>query len=156
MWFRRFTCAALAVLTLVGTARSFQVAGFAQKSHNPLTVIGYGQSNNLPVHTDLLSTNFPRYQLTKAKSKNSEADEPIENEVGFWRDFTVNTPYALAYVFFLSFAFMRSVGEADGVSLKSVCKWYFASNASSRFCGVDVVGTYWILIRRQQELSFYF
>lgn len=114
-------------LLLVLLAVSFDNAtGFAPPDHGKhLTRSrGVGIEITRPLIPVSSSLHPKSLHPTILKLKDSDATES-DVQSGFWNDFSINPPYAVAFVTFLTFAFYRSFTEQDGASTQ-VLEGFFA------------------------------
>ena len=114
--------ASVALLFLVSTNLPTNAAGFVSTTTKHVTVAGLtrnkimGNPGTFPtVATPSSDFSHGRQSTIIAKAKNMDADESAP---GFFDDLTINPPYAIAYVLFLGYAYLRSTGEADGASME--------------------------------------
>jgi hypothetical protein len=115
------SCIALLALKSLDTARGFT------PPHKPQST-----SKNIPGANNALVGNVQPlktfHQTTRhlpiVQAKSSDAAESDER-TPFWSDLSINPPYAMAYVLFLSFAFYRSFTEPEGASME-ILQGFFA------------------------------
>lgn len=109
-------------LVILASSCFYGTSGFApvHKQHFAKSPSSTGDAPFKGVEQPTASSLPPSRHLTAIQAENNESIE-IESGEGF----SINPPYAIAFVTFLSFAFYRSFTEADGASMK-VLEGFFA------------------------------
>lgn len=120
---------ALALIAVV--CLPYQAEGFARASYGGQT----SKRIKLPSNTAVVAPSEIAYsgdKLLIAKATNDESNEVNSDESGFFSGIKINAPYALAYVLFLGYAFLRQSGEAEGASME-VLNQYMADPSNPGF-----------------------
>jgi hypothetical protein len=118
----------LSISILLASAILRTAVGFAPVQNKQPTA----RSHEVGTSVDFVKTSQPlafsvqhrSRHLTTIHSKIND-DDQSEIPKEFWNNFSINPPYAIAFVSFLAFAFYRSLTEPEGASMQ-VLEGFFA------------------------------